>query len=244
MPASRNNKPAGDRVPATRLAHLGSGSMWFSFDQTTRVVDVSDGVDVSDEVIFLGHRSNEFDLQVAAGLPNTNAIILAKAIQELNALLQHAVPGVAVRVLQALVLASSPFTEQDRSRVFAKEVSSERLFKSATEEHGGPRVLLLPAVEVAMAIASGTDEVGTDLRIGVGHRATSEWATFPGEALDNSSHWLAGAKPSSSSKEALFTTTWLILAPPDGAASSGGESVIAGVVLENPKPEKVSLSLD
>jgi hypothetical protein len=34
------------------------------------------------------------------------------------------------------------------------------------------------------------------------------------------------------------------MAPPDGAASSAGESVIAGVVLENPKPEKVSLSLD
>jgi hypothetical protein len=34
------------------------------------------------------------------------------------------------------------------------------------------------------------------------------------------------------------------MAPPVGAASSAGESVIAGVVLENPKPEKVSLSLD
>ena len=34
------------------------------------------------------------------------------------------------------------------------------------------------------------------------------------------------------------------MAPPDEAASSGGQSVIAGVVLENPKPEKVSLSLD
>src|SRR5437870_10353332 len=34
------------------------------------------------------------------------------------------------------------------------------------------------------------------------------------------------------------------MAPPDEDASSGGESVIAGVVLENPKPEKVSLSLD
>ena len=33
-------------------------------------------------------------------------------------------------------------------------------------------------------------------------------------------------------------------APPDQAAASGGESVIAGVVLENPKPEKVSLSPD
>ena len=34
------------------------------------------------------------------------------------------------------------------------------------------------------------------------------------------------------------------MAPPDGAASCSGESAIAGVVLENPKPEKVSLSLD
>jgi hypothetical protein len=34
------------------------------------------------------------------------------------------------------------------------------------------------------------------------------------------------------------------MAPPDGAASSDAEDVIAGVVLENPNPEKVSLSLD
>ncbi len=34
------------------------------------------------------------------------------------------------------------------------------------------------------------------------------------------------------------------MAPPDEAASSSGESVIADVVLENPKPEKVFLSLD
>jgi hypothetical protein len=34
------------------------------------------------------------------------------------------------------------------------------------------------------------------------------------------------------------------MAPPDGAASSAGESVFAGVVLENPKPEKVSLAMD
>ena len=34
------------------------------------------------------------------------------------------------------------------------------------------------------------------------------------------------------------------MAPPDEAASSSGEGVIADVVLENPKPEKVFLSLD
>ena len=32
------------------------------------------------------------------------------------------------------------------------------------------------------------------------------------------------------------------MAPPDEAASSGGESVIAGVASESPKPRKVSLS--
>jgi hypothetical protein len=34
------------------------------------------------------------------------------------------------------------------------------------------------------------------------------------------------------------------MAPPDEAVSSSGESVIADVVLENPKPEKIFLSLD
>jgi hypothetical protein len=34
------------------------------------------------------------------------------------------------------------------------------------------------------------------------------------------------------------------MAPPDEADSSSSKSVIADVVLENPKPEKVFLSLD
>lgn len=34
------------------------------------------------------------------------------------------------------------------------------------------------------------------------------------------------------------------MAPPDESAPSSGESAVAGVVLENTKPEKVSSSLD
>jgi uncharacterized repeat protein (TIGR03803 family) len=35
-----------------------------------------------------------------------------------------------------------------------------------------------------------------DLGIAVGHRATSGWAALEGKALESSSHWRAGAKPS------------------------------------------------
>ena len=51
--------------------------------------------------------------------------------------------------------------------------------------------------------------------------------------------------PRSLRRGARLRPSYARMAPPaDGAASSGGESVIAGVVLENPNPEKVSLSLD
>src|SRR5438270_8301823 len=74
-------------------------------DQGAGAVQLSDGVDVGYEVIFFGNWSHELDLQVAARLANADAVILAEPLQKLNPLLQHAVPGITLRVLQALVLA-------------------------------------------------------------------------------------------------------------------------------------------
>src|SRR5437870_13721314 len=68
-------------------------------DQGAGAVQLSDRVDVGYEVILFGNGSHELDLQVTAQLANADAVVLAEPLEELNPLLQHAVPGVAVRVL-------------------------------------------------------------------------------------------------------------------------------------------------
>src|SRR5438552_12925967 len=118
-------------------------------DQAAGAVQLSDRVDVGYEVILFGNWSHELDLQVAARLANADAVVLAEPLEELDSLLQHAVPGISVRVLQALVLASRPFAKQDSRGVFAEEVGSQSPLEGSPEQ-GGPGILLLPAVEVVM----------------------------------------------------------------------------------------------
>src|SRR2546425_1218467 len=78
----------------------------------------------------------ELDLQVAPRLANADAVVLAEALEQLNTLLQHAVPGVAVRVMEPFLLARRPFAKQDSGWVFAQEVGRQGLFEGAPEEHG------------------------------------------------------------------------------------------------------------
>src|SRR6476659_3106865 len=90
-------------------------------------------------------------LQVPSRLANADPVFLAEAFEQLNTLLQHAVPAIAFRVMQGLVLVCRPFLEQSRCRIFTPKIGSQGLFEDAPEEHSGPGVFLLPAVEVAMA---------------------------------------------------------------------------------------------
>src|ERR1700685_282371 len=146
-----------------------------------------------------------------ARLADANAVVLAESVQKLNALLQHAIPGVALQVVQALVLTSAPFVKQSSCSIFAQEISSECAFKCAPKEHGGACIFFLPGIEVTVAITPRAGQVLADLRVAVGHQATCEPSRFEGES---SSQPPAGAKPSSRSREAPLMMMWLIFTTP------------------------------
>ena len=135
---------------------------------------MSDGVDVGDEVIALRERPCELDLQVLLGLANADTVVLGEALEQLDALLQHAVPRSAVRILELAVLVGGPFAEQHGCGVLSPEVRGQGLLEGATEEHGGAGVFLPPAVEVAIPVAARAAEVLADLGVAVGHQATSD----------------------------------------------------------------------
>src|SRR5205807_7769735 len=144
------------------------------FEQAAATVQPSDGIDVRHEFVLVRKWPYKLDLQVAAGLANADAILLAEAVEQLNALLEHAVPAVAMRVFELLILTEFPFLKQGSRRVLPEKVGGQSPFKGATEEHGGPGVFFLPAIEIAMTVESGAGQVLDDLGIAVHHQATSD----------------------------------------------------------------------
>src|SRR5881398_1251216 len=50
---------------------------------------------VVQEFVLPGKRPHKLDLQVALRFTNANAILLAEAVEQLNALFEHAIPGIA-----------------------------------------------------------------------------------------------------------------------------------------------------
>src|SRR5438477_7881172 len=78
----------------------GSG---FPFEQATLPIEFADCINVGHELVLSANRQNKFDLQVASRLADADAIILTETFQQLNALLQHSIPTVILRVLQILL---------------------------------------------------------------------------------------------------------------------------------------------
>jgi hypothetical protein len=105
---------------------------------------------------------------------NADAIVLAEAVEQLNALLEHAIPGIAMRVLELLILIKLPFLKQGDRRVLAEEIGVQSAFKGAPEEHGCPNVFLLPAIQITMTVAPRARQILADLGIAVDHQPTSD----------------------------------------------------------------------
>jgi|SRR4029077_78286 len=95
----------------------------FPLQEAGDAVETPDRVHVGNEVVSSVERPCELDLQVLQGLANTNAVVLCKALEKLDPLLQHAIPGFAIGVLERTVPVKSPFCEQHGCRVLPTKVS-------------------------------------------------------------------------------------------------------------------------
>src|SRR5579864_601347 len=123
-----------------------AGGGGFPFEQASTAVESSDGIDVGHELIASRERAHELDLQIPSGLADADPVVLAKALKELNALLEHLVPAVALGVVQRLVFVLGPLAIKRHGRIFMPEIGAKCLLKGPAEEHGRARVFLLPAV--------------------------------------------------------------------------------------------------
>src|ERR1700687_5674055 len=150
-------------------------------------------------------------------LTDANPIVPSKALEQLNSLLQHAIPGVIARISEAHFLAHAPLLEENSRRVFVAKKGSNGLFEGSAKEHGSAGIFLLPTIEIAVPVTARAAEVGADLRIRVIHYEASSRSGRVGletELVESSSHWLAGAKPSRLISEMPLIMAWLIFTPP------------------------------
>src|SRR5206468_4323040 len=156
----------------------------------------SDGIDISNELTSCRKRSHELDLQITPGLANANAILLTEAFEQLNALLEHAIPAVAMRVFELLILIQLPFLKQRSRRILLQKEGGQSAFESTPEEHGCPGVFLLPTIEIAMTVAAWAGEILADLGIAIGHEAISDSGGSSAAVGESSFQRLKGANPS------------------------------------------------
>src|SRR3989442_10655521 len=102
-------------------------------------------------------------------MANAHAILLAEAVEQLNALLEHAIPAIAMRELQLLILIECPLLKQGSRRVLPQKVRGQSPFKGAPEEHGCPSIFLLPAIQITMTVSARAGQILADLGIAVDH---------------------------------------------------------------------------
>jgi hypothetical protein len=94
------------------------------FQQTRRAIKRPHRIDVSDKLVP-PNWARHLDLQVALWLLDLDAIVLAEAHEQLNSLLQHAIPVVAFREEKILVFIRRPFPEKHLAGVFPPKVRTQ-----------------------------------------------------------------------------------------------------------------------
>src|SRR5581483_1255745 len=201
------------------LGIAGGGSL--PLQQTGCAVQITQSIDEGHKAVTRGQRACKADLLLAVRLVNLHAPVLGKALQQLNALPKHVVPGVVTRVAQLQVLTRCPLFKQNSCRILVTEQSGHRLLEAAPEQHGGPNISLLPAIHITVTVPPRAGQILRNLGVAVGHRATRTFsAAFPLDCggtrseFDNSPHWLVGAKPFKFTSEMPFLIVWLIVTTP------------------------------
>ena len=111
---------------------------------------------------------------------NTYAIVPRKCFEQMDPLMQQAIPGFSFLVLKGRVAIGSPLLKERGSAILFAEVGTQCVLKAPSEGHARARFFFLPAVQIAIPIASRTPQVLADLRVAIDHRRLLAPCFVPG----------------------------------------------------------------
>src|SRR5580704_1150475 len=86
----------------------------FPVDETLRTVELAEGVDISDEFVVAWKGADHLHLQVLSWTANLDAIVLCETLEQMDALVNEAIPGFSFLVLEGSFAKGAPFLEKRR----------------------------------------------------------------------------------------------------------------------------------
>src|SRR5664279_183856 len=105
---------------AVRLLGV-AGRGGLPLQHTGCAVQFTDRIDKGDKAVARIQRACESNLLMAQRLVNLDAAVLGEALEQLNSLPEHVVPGVVARVGQLQVLTRCPLLKQNDRWIFVTE---------------------------------------------------------------------------------------------------------------------------
>src|SRR6266403_6091524 len=87
----------------------------------------------------------------------------------MDSLMEEVVPGLSFAVFKGSIAVCVPFLEKCSSAILLRKVSTQSLFKAATEDHRCPGLFFPPAIQITVAVAARAAQVLTDLRVAIDH---------------------------------------------------------------------------
>ena len=138
-------------------------------------IEGANGINVADKLMPSRQAAHHLDLQVLGRVWNKDAVVLAKALKQMNALMEQAVPGFALFVIENGIPEGPPFLMESDAGILLMEESREGLFEATAKDHAGAGFFFPPTIEVTISIAARATEVVGDLRMAEDHGS----ATFP-----------------------------------------------------------------
>src|SRR5271154_5705263 len=97
-----------------RLFRIAAGRR-FPVDDAFRPIQLTDRIEVREELAPGGKRARQFHLQILLWMLDPNTIILGEPLEQLDALVIEPVPAVVLRIGQGGVLVFAPFLEEGGS---------------------------------------------------------------------------------------------------------------------------------
>ena len=90
-----------------------------AFEQAASAIQFPDRIHEGHEVVLAGQGLCELNLQVAPGLADANPIVLGESLEQLHTRLQHAIPAVALGIVETAVPVSCPLPVEHRGGIFS-----------------------------------------------------------------------------------------------------------------------------
>src|SRR6516164_8740385 len=161
-------------------------------DDALLAVEFAYRIKVCNKLMPARKIADHFDLKVVLRCSNTNAITLDESLEQVNALVNQTVPGLAVLVIQRSIPEETPFLKEGCTRIFLTKQGCKSFLKATPEDHCSPSLLLPPSIQVAVAIASRATKVTGELGVAQNHVQLA-FSPRTSAAQDSASHSPAGA---------------------------------------------------